>query len=61
MEKPSRKEDKYWQGTRNFDHIQYEFDLEDYIAELEERIALLHPPVLKSVCTNCMGRGKSHY
>lgn len=38
MKKPSRTEDKYWQGTRNFDHIQFEQDLEEYIdfSELPE-------------------------
>ena len=38
MEQPKRSEDKYWQGTRNFDHVQFEMDLEEYISELEERM-----------------------
>lgn len=33
--KPKRSNDKYWKGTRDFDHIQYENDLEDYISDLE--------------------------
>ena len=33
--RPRRIDDKYWTGTRNFDHIQYESDLEDYISDLE--------------------------
>lgn len=32
--KPKRSDDKYWSGTREFDHIQYESDLEDYITFL---------------------------
>ena len=35
MRKPKRSDDKYWTGTRNFNHIQYESDLEDYIIDLE--------------------------
>lgn len=35
MRKPKRNDDKYWTGTRNFNHIQYESDLEDYIIDLE--------------------------
>lgn len=35
MKKPNRTEEKYWTGTRNFNHIQYESDLEDYISQLE--------------------------
>ena len=33
--RPKRTDDKYWTGTRNFNHIQYESDLEDYIINLE--------------------------
>lgn len=33
--RPKRTDDKYWTGTRNFNHIQYESDLEDYIIDLE--------------------------
>lgn len=33
--KPKRNDDKYWTGTRNFNHIQYESDLEEYIIDLE--------------------------
>lgn len=33
--KPKRSNDKYWKGTRDFDHIQYESDLEDYISDIE--------------------------
>lgn len=33
--RPKRTDDKYWIGTRNFNHIQYESDLEDYIIDLE--------------------------
>lgn len=33
--RPKRTDDKYWTGTRNFTHIQYESDLEDYIIDLE--------------------------
>jgi len=36
MNRPKRSNDKYWQGTRNFDHIQFETDLEEYIDELEK-------------------------
>ena len=37
MNKPKRTDDKYWTGTRNFDHIQYETDLENYIDYLEAK------------------------
>lgn len=33
--RPKRTDDKYWKGTRDFNHIQYETDLEDYIIDLE--------------------------
>ena len=33
MNRPKRSDNKYWEGTRNFNHIQYETDLEDYIDE----------------------------
>ena len=33
--RPKRTDDKYWTGTRDFNHIQYESDLEDYIIVLE--------------------------
>lgn len=36
--RPTRTVDKYWIGTRNFNHIQYERDLEDYIIDLENEI-----------------------
>lgn len=36
--KPKRADDKYWNGTRNFNHIQYENDLEDYVTDLEIQI-----------------------
>ena len=35
MRKPKRSDDKYWTGTKKFNHIQYESDLEDYIIDLE--------------------------
>lgn len=35
MSRPKRSDDKYWTGTRIFNHIQYESDLEDCIGELE--------------------------
>jgi hypothetical protein len=34
MNKPKRTDDKYWTGTRNFDHLQFEGDLEEYIETL---------------------------
>jgi len=33
--RPKRTDNKYWTGTRNFDHIQFEQDLEEYIDEIE--------------------------
>lgn len=39
--KPKRTDDKYWTGTRNFNHIQYESDLEDYIIDLENEMKQL--------------------
>ena len=41
MSKPQRSDSKYWQGTRNFDHITYEQDLEEYIYDLEIEIGKL--------------------
>ena len=54
MNRPKRSEYKYWTGTRNFNHIQYETDLEDYIDELEEQEALRQPLVSgQLVCPDC--------
>lgn len=39
--RPKRTDDKYWIGTRNFNHIKYESDLEDYIIYLENEIQQL--------------------
>lgn len=36
--KPKRSDDKYWIGTGNFNHIQYESDLEDYIIDLQNEL-----------------------
>ncbi len=38
MKKPNRSDVKYWKGTTNFNHIKYEFDLEEYISYLESKI-----------------------
>jgi len=40
LNKPKRSENKYWTGTRNFDEIHYADDLEEYISELEEKLAI---------------------
>ncbi len=42
MRKPERSDEKYWTGTRNFNHIQYESDLEDYVVYLEFRGKRIH-------------------
>lgn len=44
--RPKRTDDKYWTGTRGFNHIQYESDLEDYIINLENEN---HPSYLGTV------------
>jgi hypothetical protein len=36
--RPKRSDEKYWTGTRNFDSIQYEMDLESYIDDLENKL-----------------------
>lgn len=36
--KPKRSDDKYWVGTRNFNNIQFEDDLESYIIDLEFQV-----------------------
>lgn len=41
MKEPKRTDDKYWKGTRDFNHIQYESDLEDYIIDLKNEIQQL--------------------
>ena len=38
MKKPKRSDEKYWTGTREFNHIQFEEDLEEYIIDLEYKI-----------------------
>lgn len=35
MKKPNRTDEKYWSTTSEFDHIQYELDIEKYILETE--------------------------
>ena len=40
--RPKRSDSKYWTGTKNFDHIRYESDLEDYISDLEDQNEQLH-------------------
>ncbi len=35
MKKPKRSENKYWQGTSNFDHLKFEQDLQEYANYLE--------------------------
>jgi len=45
--KPKRTDDKYWTGTRNFNHIQFEMDLEDYISDLENKIVGLQNRLIK--------------
>ena len=40
--RPKRSDNKYWTGTRNFNHLQYESDLEDYISDLEVENEQLH-------------------
>lgn len=59
--RPKRTDDKYWTGTRDFNHIQYESDLEDYIIDLENETQQLRkhsvsrcstePKLVK--CDNC--------
>lgn len=44
--RPKRTDDKYWTGTRNFNHIQYESDLEDYIIDLENETQQLRQPAV---------------
>lgn len=36
--RPKRTDDKYWIGTRDFNHLRYERDLEDYIFEVENKL-----------------------
>lgn len=50
VNKPKRSDSKYWTGTRQFDHLAYESDLEDYISELEEN---------ECISTHCTSCGKS--
>jgi len=39
MEKPKRSDSKYWNGTRNFNDMKYDSDLDEYICELEEKVS----------------------
>lgn len=43
MLKPNRSDEKYWIGITNFDQIQYEDDLDEYIYELEEKLNDIDP------------------
>lgn len=56
--RPKRTDDKYWTGTRNFNHIQYESDLEDYIIDLENETQQLRKHAVSGrseqlVCEYC--------
>lgn len=61
MKRPDRNEDKYWAGTRDFNSLVYEQDLENYIDILERENSVV-------VCNNkaelaymiawCKGEGK---
>lgn len=60
--RPKRTDDKYWTGTRNFYHIKYENDLEDYIADLENEIYQLRKHAVSGrseqlVCDICDDSG----
>lgn len=44
--RPKRTDDKYWIGTRDFNHIRYERDLEDYIIDLENETQKLRKHVV---------------
>lgn len=49
--RPKRTDDKYWIGTRDFNHIRYERDLEDYIIDLENETQQLRKhSVIGSFC-----------
>ena len=60
--RPKRTDDKYWTGTRNFNHIQYESDLEDYIIDLENETQQLrkHDVVGRSEQFICHSCGTNH-
>ena len=50
MEKPKRSDEKYWTGTNQFDEIQFANDLEEYITELEAKLANPTEPLTKPPC-----------
>lgn len=56
--RPKRSDHKYWTGTRNFNHIQYESDLEDYISDLEVKNEQLNKlgVVRPSSASGCIDR-----
>lgn len=60
--RPKRTDDKYWIGIRNFNHIQYESDLEDYIIDMENEIQQLRKhavvgPSEQLSCPRCRHTG----
>ncbi len=55
--RPKRTDDKYWTGTRCFNHIQYESDLEDYIIDLENETQKLHKQLF---CDECGDTGRTY-
>ena len=62
--RPKRTGDKYWTGTRNFNHIQYESDLEDYIIDLENETKQLRKHAVSGrseqlICP-CCGSDKTY-
>jgi len=58
MKAPCRVDDKYWTGTKDFDHIQFETDLEEYIYELELNIDFRFKEIEKRLLKTIKGNGR---
>lgn len=58
MNKPCRTDDKYWTGTKDFNHIQFETDLEEYIYDSELNIELRFKEIETKLLSTIKGNGK---
>lgn len=50
MKRPKRTDDIYWAGTRDFNHLLFEEDLQEYADELEAQIEALHKHNVSGSC-----------
>ncbi len=58
MNKPCRTDGKYWTGTKDFDHIQFETDLEEYIYDSELNIDFRFKEIEKQLLKTIKGNDR---